>query len=99
MEEAFKVVTCICAYKKAEEMNDKLKVKGTHSEALIKPLLERLDKLKKAWQELPKEVKSENNPFYLPIIEDQSDYQVKVEQLISFWKQKVLESVQLQPGK
>ncbi|MCE8162937.1 MAG: hypothetical protein I3273_00755 [Candidatus Moeniiplasma glomeromycotorum] len=99
MEDAFKVVTCICAYEKAEQMSNKLKEKGTHSEALIKPLLARLEKLKNTWLELPKTVKSENNPFYLPIIEDQSQPQAKVEQLITFWKQNKLENVQLQVGK
>jgi hypothetical protein len=83
MEEAFKVVTCICAYEKAEQMSEKLKTKGTLSEALIKPLLTRLNKLKKTWDTLPKTVESKNNPFYLPIIEDQSTYQAKVEQLIT----------------
>ncbi|MCE8167341.1 MAG: hypothetical protein I3275_01730, partial [Candidatus Moeniiplasma glomeromycotorum] len=96
MEDAFKVVTCICAYEKAEQMSNKLKEKGTHSEALIKPLLARLEKLKNTWLELPKTVKSENNPFYLKIIEDQSQYQAQVEQLITFWKQNKLENVQLQ---
>jgi len=99
MEKAFKVVVCICAYEKADQMSEKLKAKNTHPESLIKPLLNRLDKLKKTWSQLPLNVKSENNPLYLPLIENRSQYQAKVEQLIATWKQNQLQSQQLQVGK
>lgn len=48
MEEAFKVVACICAVEKLEKMSDNFKSKNLTSDTLIKPLLERLNKLKKA---------------------------------------------------
>jgi predicted nucleic acid-binding Zn-ribbon protein len=85
---AFKIVVLICAIEKVKKVSDKW-----INNPAFKKLAFKLNKLKgfkdvKKFWDLNKDItiSKENNPLYLPIIEQKNDYITKLDNIIKLWQ-------------
>ncbi|CFW92856.1 protein of unknown function (coil-coil domain) [endosymbiont DhMRE of Dentiscutata heterogama] len=87
MKMAFKVVACICATEKAEELKAQLK-------KIDAKLKKRIDNINENWKVVENytQIDAKDNPFYLNVINERQKYKTKAENLMN-------EALQVQPDK